>query len=345
MLLALSIATAPFATALAGPAEDKATARELAKEGINAEKNGNCAVAIDRLERAESLFHAPPHLQYLARCYTKVGRLVDATETWRKLTLEPLPPNPPPAFKEAVTEAVTELPKVEPRLSRLTVATAQKYDGLVVEVDGKTWPSAALDVPRVIDPGKHVVRARATGFKTKEAKVDVGEGKSDSVTLTLDPGADPGPAPSASATTTSTTSATSTATATAAPTTTTTSTVPHGRSPLVTVGWITAGVGLVAAGVGVFTGLSANRKFDDLDKACPTRNRCALADLEQKKDDVRRLETATNILLIGGGILAVAGISMVLFAPSAKNGNGGPTAALQFAPTLGGGHVALTGSF
>lgn len=338
-VLAIAIATAPFATAVAGPAEDKATARELAREGIAAEQKGNCTVAIDRLERAESMFHAPPHLQYLARCYTKVGRLVDATETWRKLTFEALTPNAPPAFRDAVNEANAELPKLEPRLARLTVTTSQKYEGLVVEVDGKAWPSAALDVARVIDPGKHVVRARATGFKTKEAKVEIGEGKSDSVTLTLDAGADPAPpAPTAS------TAATASPSVTAAPTTTSTADAPRGRSPLVAVGWVTASLGLLAVGAGVYTGISANSKFDDLDKACPTRNNCAgVPDLEQRKDEVRRLETATNYLLIGGGILAVAGISMVLLAPSRKGGTTAMT--LQFAPTASGGHVALTGSF
>jgi hypothetical protein len=339
MVLAIAIATAPFASALAGPAEDKATARELAKEGIAAEHKGDCNVAIERLERAESLFHAPPHLQYLARCYTKVGRLVDATETWRKLTLETLSPNAPPAFRDAVTEAAAELPKLEPRLARLTVNTAQKYDGLVVEVDGKAWPSAALDVPRVIDPGKHVVRARATGFKTKEAAVDISEGKSDSVTLTLEAGIDPGgPGPSASAS--------ATTSATAAPTST--GDTGGRRSPLVTVGWVTAGAGLVALGAGVFFGVSANRKFEDLEKACPNRGNCAdVPDLEQRKTEVRRLDTATNILLIGGGVLVLAGLSMVLFAPSASGAAKGGTTAmtLQFAPTASGGHVALTGSF
>jgi hypothetical protein len=112
---------------------------------------------------------------------------------------------------------------------------------------------------------------------------------------------------------------------------------------MVTIGWITAGVGLVAVGAGVFTGVSANAKYDDLDKACPIRANCSgVPDLEQKKSDVRRLETATNLLLIGGGVLALTGISMVLFAPSSK---GGPTATLRFAPTATGGHVALTGSF
>lgn len=334
MLVAITLATAPFAQALAGPAEDKATARELAKEGIAAEGKGDCATAIDRLERAESLFHAPPHLQYLARCYTKVGRLVDATETWRKLTLEPLTAAAPQAFKDAVVEAQTELPKLEPRLARLTVHTATKYEGLSVEIDGKTWPTAALDVPRVMDPGKHVLRAKATGFKTNEQSIALAEGTSDSVTITLEAGADPGPSASASVA--------PSASVSAAPTTSSSGTKPT-MGTFQVIGLITAGVGVLALAGGAFTGLSSNSKYTKLTQDCPVRSACSVSDLEQRKDSIRTLETTTNILLIGGGILVAAGLTMTFLAPSGKHD--GRTVALSVVPFSSGGHVALTGSF
>lgn len=323
--LAIALATAPFAPALAGPAEDKATARELAKEGIAAEGKGDCVTAIDRLERAESLYHAPPHLQFLARCYTKVGRLVDAAETWRRLTLETLGPTAPQAFKDAIAEAHVELPKLEPRLARLTIRTAKKYAGLAIEVDGKTWPTAALDVPRVIDPGKHVVAATASGFAPSEQVVELAEGKSDTVTVTLQPGAAP----------TTTSSASVAPTASAAP--------PTGPSPWRTVGLVTAGVGVLAVAGGVFTGLSADSKFSKLEADCPVRSSCNLPDLAQRKSDIRTLETATNVLLIGGGILAIAGLTTFLVAPGRRAA--APAVSLQLSPGVGGGHVSLTGSF
>lgn len=337
LLLAIALATAPFAQALAGPAEDKATARELAKEGITAASKGDCATAIDRLERAESLFHAPPHLQYLARCYTTSGRLVDATETWRKLTLETLAPNAPQAFKDALAEATAELPKLEPRLAHLTIHTAGKYDGLLVEVDGKTWPNAVLDVARVIDPGPHQVRARATGHKTHEQAITLAEGKSESVTVTLEPGADPAPASSTSASTVA--SAVPTASASA-------STAPTGRPPAPTlryVGLVTAGVGVLALAGGAFAGLTANSKFSKLESDCPVRSSCTLADLEQRKSSIRTLDTAANVLLIGGGILVAAGLTLTVLAPSRKGD--GRTVALSLVPFSTGGHVSLSGSF
>lgn len=335
MLLAIALATAPFAQAVAGPAEDKATARDLAKEGIAAEGKGDCATAIDRLERAESLYHAPPHLQYLARCYTKVGRLVDAAETWRKLTLESLPGGAPQAFKDAVVEAQTELPKIEPRLARLTLHTSTKYDGLSVEIDGKSWPTAALDVPRVMDPGTHVLRAKATGFKTSEQSIALGEGKSDTVTITLEAGVDAVPSASTSASVTLPPSASASA-----------STAPTGKTSFGTVQWIgvvTAGVGVLALAGGAFTGLTSNAKFSKLDSDCPVRSACKVSDLDQRTDTIRTLDKATTVLLISGGILVAAGLTMTILGPSKKSG---PTAvALSVTPFSSGGHVSLTGSF
>lgn len=326
MVVAIAIAAAPLASALAGPAEDKATARELAKEGIAAEESGDCATAIDRLERAESLYHAPPHLQFLARCYAKTGRLVDATETWRKLTLETLPPGSPAAFKDAVAEANTELPKLEPRLARLTMKSSQKYEGFVAEVDGKAWPSAALDVPRVMDPGKHVVRARATGYKTSEQTIELDEGKSASVTITLEAGADPGPSPSASSS------------ASAAPTST-----PPPSTTLRTVGFVTTGVGIAALIGGAVTGLVASSKFKQLETDCPDRKNCRLPDLAQRTDSIKTLSTTTNVLLIGGGILAAVGVTLILISPAKAAQS--PAVSLQVSPLPAGGYVALTGSF
>ncbi len=330
LVVAISLATAPVASALAGPAEDKATARELAQEGIAAAQAGDCATAIDRLERAEALYHAPPHLQFLGRCYAKAGRLVEATEAYRKLTLETLPPNAPAAFKAAVAEATTELPKIEPRLGRLTVSPSKAYPELAVDVDGKAWPSAALGVPRVIDPGSHVITATAKGFAPKEQTVDVGEGANESVTLTLSP----------SATTTSTT------TAPTAPTTP----EPPPASPWRTAGWVTAGVGAAAALAGGVTYLVAWRQWESLEADCPD-NRCpAGTDVSGRGGGANQLVDVSRVLAIGGGALAAAGVAMILLAPASPaqdSSSADKPKAVAFAasPSPTGGHVSLTITF
>jgi pentatricopeptide repeat protein len=336
LLLAVSLATAPVIVqtrTFAGEAEDKATARDLAKEGIAAEEAGDCVVAIDKLERAEKLFHAPIHLQHLARCYSKQGRVVEASEVWRKLSLENLPPNAPQLFKDAVTEAKTELPKVEARIAHLTISVKGTYPDLAVTMDGKPIPTAALDVSRATDPGQHAIRATATGFAPAEATVTLKDGESNSVKLELSPGTGGGGDAGIVEPTTD-----------AAP--------PSDASlggdqtpskfPWRTAGLVVAGVGGAMLIGGVITGLAAKSKFKDLEDKCPDRKCQPGYDLSGAQSSVRTLQTTTNILLIGGGVLAVAGITTFLLTPSPKKN---ATVAVQFAPIFGGGHVELTGSF
>ena len=64
----LLVAPAAFAQSAA----DKATARQLASEGIELYQKGSYAEALDKLERAEALFDAPVHLLYIARTQAKL---------------------------------------------------------------------------------------------------------------------------------------------------------------------------------------------------------------------------------------------------------------------------------
>lgn len=336
-MLSIALATAPLTMAIAGPAEDRATARELFREGVAAADKGDCATAIDRLERAESLFHAPPHLQHLGRCYAKLGRLVDAAEAWRKLTYETLPPNAPAVFRDAVAEAQTELPKIEPRLARLTIRASESYPNLTIDVDGKPWPNAALDVPRVIDPGSHVIKARANGYKPQETTVELAEGGSQSVTLKLEAGD-----PSLVGTATPPTAGSG------APTVAPTAPPPPTSSPLKTIGLVVGGVGIAAGAAGVVTGLMSRSQKSDLDRDCLGRTQ---PDCTERADRLNGLATLTTGLWIGGGVLVAAGLGMYLLAPSsapaksAGETSAGPTVSVGFAPGAGGGHVVLSGSF
>src|SRR4051812_8989456 len=54
-----------------------AAARALAVEGVKLAQADRCGEAIDKLERAEKLHHAPIVLTRLGECYIKLGRLVE----------------------------------------------------------------------------------------------------------------------------------------------------------------------------------------------------------------------------------------------------------------------------
>ncbi len=82
-------------------------------------------------------------------------------------------------------------------------------------------------------------------------------------------------------------------------------------NPLRTVGFVTAGVGVAALIGGVITGVMANGAYSDLEGACPNRM-CANSNDLTQRDTVDTLAGMTNGLLIGGGVLAAAGVVLVL---------------------------------
>ncbi len=81
---------------------DRATARALAREGFEAQKHQQYALAAERFERADALVHAPTLLLGLARAQAGLDRLVEANETYRRILREPTGPGAPAAFAKAV---------------------------------------------------------------------------------------------------------------------------------------------------------------------------------------------------------------------------------------------------
>jgi hypothetical protein len=120
-------------------------------------------------------------------------------------------------------------------------------------------------------------------------------------------------------------------------------------SPLRTVGFITAGVGGAAVIGGVITGLMAKGAESEALDQCNGDN-CD-PDAEESFDSAASLATVTNVLLIGGGVLAAAGVGLIVFGggSSAEQAPNAATAAprLVLSPAVGPGMsgVWATGRF
>src|SRR5690606_24137439 len=128
------VGTEAFAQSAAG----KATARELAADGIKKFNAGDAEGARVLLEKAQALYDAPIHLLYLARAHDKLGNLVEAAESYRLLVRTKLDDDAPAVFRKAQEDGITELEKLEPRIARLTITVAPEVEGLEVTVDGKS---------------------------------------------------------------------------------------------------------------------------------------------------------------------------------------------------------------
>ncbi|HEV8548376.1 MAG TPA: tetratricopeptide repeat protein, partial [Polyangiaceae bacterium] len=188
ILVAVALSS-PFA-AYAQSDEQRAAARELATSGAEAFKEGKYDQALDSFTKAESLYHALPHLLFIARSHAKLGQYVKAREAYMKVIKEGLPANAPQAARDAQTSAQSEVGNIEPKIGRVTISVAQKEQAkdLVVTIDGVAIASVLVGAPVPIDPGDHAIEGVATGFRAK-AQVHVDPGQRQDVPLTLEPDA------------------------------------------------------------------------------------------------------------------------------------------------------------
>ncbi len=178
---------APLSHADEPDAETRTLARELARQGADAFDQADYAVALDRLNRAYSLFRAPTISIMQARALARLGRLVEALDRYEETLRVPLDGDTPEAFRRAVADAIREREDIRARIPRLLIRVRSTHgapDGLSVVLDGKPVPPALLNVERPIDMGSHEVTVTAPGYHSVTKSVMLGE--HGSVTLDID---------------------------------------------------------------------------------------------------------------------------------------------------------------
>lgn len=316
LAFALVFAAVPAA---AQTEEEIAGARSAATQGVKAYETGDYAQAVDLFQRAESLVHAPPHLLYMARAHEKLRHFVTARELYNKIIRENLPASAPQAFRDAQAAAAEEIRGVEPRLAHLTV-TVEAPPGVVptVIMDGKEVPAALLGVPRPVDPGEHVVEAKADGYIATKQVTALNEGGTGALAFKLEVDPD---APLAAALAPA---AVEEPQPVAQPAAMPQDTAPRDQSSgLRTPAYISFGVGAVGLGAGVFFTLQSASKrsdADDLYDECASRG----VDGQCKQDDPLSSEVASldddagsaqTLAIVGyavGGLGIAAGVTLLL---------------------------------
>ena len=323
-LLAIAFVTA-FGGEAGAQVPDVAIARQLAIQGVEAVEAGNCAEGASLLERAEKMHHAPVHLQYIARCRLREGRLVMATELWRQIIREGAPTGASPALVTAVNEANTQLGRTLPRLARTTIRTAAEYPGLELRLDGTVLPAEVLGGSQILDPGAHELTATAPGYAPWQRAWTLAEGGNTEIAITLlaaEAGSGPGPAVATGEDT-------------------------NGKFPpwFGTAGWITASVGAGALVGGTVALLSRNSRRNELEKDCPNKicpPPMTQDELSDRQSSVESLTTAANILMFSGGALLAGGVTLIILDKTSKSS--GETAVVAGSPGAPGG-LTLRGTF
>ncbi|MBX3234179.1 MAG: PEGA domain-containing protein [Labilithrix sp.] len=168
--------------------ERKATARAAYLEGVAFQDKGDCAEALPKYETAQKFYAAPTHQLRIAQCQAKLGKLLEAQETYEALAHVTLEKGAPEAFKQAQDEGNKELSALKPRVPTLRVQVlpaASTLTQLVVKLNGNSLPNEVLGIARPVNPGHYKITAWAAGYKEASAEVDVVESVPKAVELKL----------------------------------------------------------------------------------------------------------------------------------------------------------------
>lgn len=160
------VSHAQDASAGAAPAvsdEDKAVATALFKEGRRLIENGDVSAACRKFEESQRLDPGGGTLLNLAACHEREGRTASA---WTEFSAA-LAQARKDGRADRASVAQERVTALEARLARLTIVVrdAGSARDLEVTIDGVAVRSPAWGVPLPVDPGPHVVEARATGFE------------------------------------------------------------------------------------------------------------------------------------------------------------------------------------
>lgn len=154
---------------------------------------GNHAEACPKFAESYRLDPGTGTLLNLAACHEAEGKVATA---WLEFS-EALAQAKRDRRQSRITFAEEHIAVLEPKLSRLTIALGEGVTepGLELILDGVAVGPAALGVPTPVDPGLHVVEAKAPGKLAFSAKIEIGA-SADQQTVTI-PALEAAPSPPA----------------------------------------------------------------------------------------------------------------------------------------------------
>lgn len=188
---AVTLASLVFAL-LAGPrlalaepsAGDLATARSALKDGLALREKGDLAGALGRFTTAFDLVQTPVTGFELGKTHLLMGHVMQAHEMFQKIG------RIPPALEEsersaaARAEAIRLSSDLEPRVPTLRLHVKLPPDATAtVRIDDDPIVLTGAVTPRAIDPGKHVVVARAGDGPEERVTIELAEGETKDIEL------------------------------------------------------------------------------------------------------------------------------------------------------------------
>jgi hypothetical protein len=339
VLFAATLIATTLVASLVGPAaveaqaaaSDKAAAEALFDRGLGLMREGKLEEACIQLERSQAIERGIGTMLYLAECYEKLGRTASAWAMFREAASAGRAEGQADRAKSGADRAAA----LAPRLSMLTIQVspeAAAIPGFVLSRNDIPVGQGLWNVPVPVDPGDHILEAKAPGHLLWSGQVTVGK-EADSVTvrvpvLEVDPTAGVVVAASEPAA----------PDARAAPA----SEPPADSWPVQrTIGIVVGSVGVVGLGVGGYFGTRAMSEQSKVDDHCNDVS-CDSAEGPEAYENADQAATLANVFLIGGAALAATGVVVYL---TASTESSEPHAALGLDFDGTGGRVTLGGAF
>lgn len=331
-ILATSIATTGIVLAADPSPQDIAQARDLAMQAQGAFEAGNYAESEKMWNAASTLYPQAPTLTLgLARTQAKLGKLVLAQENYKKIIREQgEAQNLSPAFKDALEAAKAEVPAVSAKLASVVIVV-EGPSNPTVTIDGQAVSAAGLGLKRPVDPGSHVVKAEAPGFKPAETTFQVAESGSAQAKLKLEKSTD---APAVAGTPQPGDDHNKSVE------------IGTGKKPDKTLAYVALGVGGAGLVFGAVTGVLALGKHGDLADKCPD-SKCP-NDVSGDVDSYKTMGTLSTVGFVVGAVGVAAGAVLWFTAPkesAAATGSASSTKAVSWHPYVGVGGGGVAGRF
>ncbi|NUP10356.1 MAG: tetratricopeptide repeat protein [Polyangiaceae bacterium] len=311
-----SVTALGSATAQAGEpdASDPAGAEVLFQKGRAHMEQGDLAKACPIFDESYRLDPAPGTLLNIAACSRTAGKTATA---WSQFV------EAGRAFKRKgdarrAAFAEKQAAEIEPSLAYVVVRAERPVPKLVIVRDGTELTTASLETKLPMDPGEHVVIARAEGYEEITLRLSA-EPRATTDWVIPELVAAKAKTPDKGA-----------PVAIVDP-------PDRGRTQRI-AGIVVGSVGLAALTAGaVFVGLTAS-KSSDLEELCPDK-RCTTPEGNDALSEAGVFANAANGLLIGGAALAATGLVVILTAPSSERDD----LSVRIVPTATG--AAITGTF
>jgi len=159
LLLIVAITIAAAGGARAQPAESTSVAklplaRRLYEEGVDAAGKARWTIAFDRFKASYELAPRVVTLFNLAYAQGKTGRLIEASENYRRFLRETADGR----YPELLTVATNQLEMLDKQIAQVILDVTNIEPGDVIAIDEIEFPHVVLHEVIPMNPGPHIAR-------------------------------------------------------------------------------------------------------------------------------------------------------------------------------------------